>query len=215
MAYFGIKMLRLVTMKLSGKFASRIVQVRRMKVPKQANQIRGFPSKQFLCLILGSALLSVGWFGKMGLRPRYLNGVDEEGAKVYAGKVPIYDTYAYHQFELGPKTESGKLSYFLSRFSEMKNCYFRFLGNRYGFQDAYFGANWLITRRYNGNQDARIFLREQITLFEKPSAPLLIEFPDGSLHRVLPIVTNELDLLEETIRKEKTQTLPPFQDLPA
>lgn len=172
------------------------------------------PLNLFLVWILASSFLSVGWIGKLGLKTRYLNGIDQDGDKVYAGKIPIHNTYAYRQFKSGSKTEASKLYYFLSRLYEMKDCSFRFLGKRYDSRDAYSGINWLITRRYQSGRSAREFLSEQIAHFEKPGAPLLIEFPDGSLHRVLPVVMNELDLLEETARREARHTPPPFQNLP-
>src|SRR3989338_2894989 len=54
----------------------------------------------FIVLIAILALLSTGWFGWPSSKPYYnTTGVDESGVKVYAGKIPIHDTYAYQQFK--------------------------------------------------------------------------------------------------------------------
>lgn len=173
--------------------------IKNMKPALKGNAAAIRFSAALLIFVLSSALLSLAWSSN---KPRYLSGVDKDGNKVYAGKVPIQETYAYQQFKWGSHSEASKLSYFLSRLLEMKDIYFRYHGKRYNSKDAYYGVNWLIRHRYGGRMNARAFIREQAALFQKPGHPLLIEFPDGAVHHLLPVVMNELDLLEKTYRDD-------------
>ena len=131
--------------------------------------------------------------------PQYLRGVYENGAIAYVGPLTIQQTNAYKQFIYSKKTEKEKLYYLLSRFRTADHLGFYFGGGRYSANDACFGSGWILRHRYKGNKEARKFIREQVTFFEKPGKPLLIEFQNGSIHFAYNIIINELELLENTI----------------
>ncbi len=120
-------------------------------------------------------------------------------AQAYVGTRLIADTEAYQQFCVGSGSETQKLYYLLERFKNASDCDFFFMGSRYSAQDVYFAGNWLLEHRYKTNQDARSFLKEQVSLFESPTAPLLIKLPDGSRHHAYSILLNELELLESSV----------------
>jgi len=150
------------------------------------------------------SLLSIGWKG-FWAKPYYnTTGMDENGNKVYAGKVPIDSTRAYNQFKLGSRSEIAKLNYLLDRLNELEGFQFRLAGSYFDKEMTRFGIDWVITHRYKKKQDAREFLRQQIASFESAGDRLLIKFPDGSLYHALSIILNELDLLDETYKAEET-----------
>jgi len=156
-----------------------------------------------IVLVIGLSPLLVGWFGWSEPKP-YLNGIDQNGAQVYGAEVPIERTYAYEQFVLSRRTEEDILSYLLSRLHSLqaKDYHFYLRGGRYDWRETYLGVRWVFHRWYKKDTDARTFIRKQFHYFAIPRKPLLIEFPDGEIHRALAIAFNELDLLETTIAKD-------------
>lgn len=163
----------------------------------------------FVCLIF-----SASWLDQ--LKPqKYGNGVDENGKKIYAGKTPITNSPAYQQFKFSSQSELEKLYYFRARLVELDGFYFRMQGGRYTIEDAQYGTTWLISHRYTDNESARKFIEEQLIPFETPAQPLLIEFPNGSLQRVVPVALNELELLEDTIKKDTSGNPAPHKIKPA
>ena len=151
------------------------------------------------------SICSIGWSGLFLSKPYYnASGTDENGNKVYAGKVPIDSTRAYNQFKMGPRSEMSKLHYLLDRLGELEGFRFRFGNDYYDKEMARFGMDWLISHRYKRKQNAREFLRTQNAWLEVGGDRLLIRFPDGKLYHAIAIILNELDLLEETYEKEKT-----------
>lgn len=148
-----------------------------------------------------TSTLMIGlWFLAVGIHPahgaRFLEGVAGDGSKVYIGPTSVQSTNAFEQFQLGSGSEFEKLCYLLERVSHAKECSFHYQGGRYSLQDALFAGNWLLFQRYNRDQKARDFIREQISFYDKPSRPVLIEFPNGTRYRIVDVLLNELDLLE-------------------
>ncbi len=160
--------------------------------------------KAAAAIIFILSLLSIGWTGFWS-KPYYnTTGLDENGNKVYAGKVPIDATGAYNQYKLSARSELSKLHYLLDRLGELEGFQFRYGVSYFDKEMTRFGMDWVISRRYKKKQSAREFLRQQVAWLEAPGDRLVIRFPDGKHYHCLPILFNELDLLEETYEKEKT-----------
>lgn len=159
----------------------------------------------FTIFVLILSLLSIGWNEWFWSKPYYnTTGLDESGKIVYAGKVPLDTTYAYNQFKMSSRSELAKLYYLLDRLNELNDFQFRFGGSYFDKEMTRFGMDWVFTHRYKKKQDAREFLRQQVAWLEGAGDRLLIRFPDGKLYHCLPILFNELDLLEVTYKQEKT-----------
>ena len=127
-----------------------------------------------------------------------LGGVDSAGRPVYAGALPIQNSYAFQQFSYGRQTEREKLLYLLSRIHQLKNYHFHYRGGRFGLSETYKTVEWIFYNWYKPGQTARDFLHSQFSHFERGGNPLLVEFPDGTRHHAPSIAFNELTLLEQT-----------------
>jgi hypothetical protein len=129
----------------------------------------------------------------------YLRGVNPDGFKTYLGSTPPQSAEALEQFRMSSGSEAQKLFYLLERFKEIQDHGFYYLGNRYSWQDAFLAGSWMLNQRYSKIKNARSFIKDQFSLLERPTNPVLIEFPDGTLHRAYDILINELDFLEASL----------------
>lgn len=148
-----------------------------------------------LSLLLLSAFAS-------GCASSTLKGVAPNGQKAYLGTVPIENTEAYRQFISSPQSEVNVQTYLFTRLKAAQDLsYFRD-GQWYSWLEAYRGGMWLMRNRYEKGQDARTFIKNHVWRSESTGKPHLVKYPDGSVHEAYYVLLNELDLLEETLKKD-------------
>jgi hypothetical protein len=149
-----------------------------------------------LFVVLGCCIFSPGCASP------YLKGITSSGQKVYLGPVPIESTEAYQNYLRSPQTEVDKQNYLFMRLKDAVDMEYYHDGNWYDPVLAYRGGKWLMRNRYKEGQDSREFIRKYIERSETTGQYHLAKYPDGSVHIGSYILYNELDLLEETARKD-------------
>ncbi len=131
-----------------------------------------------------------------------LKGVDAKGQKVYLAEVPINNTVAFKTYLASPKSEVNKQQYLFARLKDApKNLEYFHDGNWYSWVEAYRGGMWLMRNRYKKGQDTRLFLKKYVWRSEDTNKEHLVRYPDGSIQVGYFVLLNELDLLEETVKK--------------
>ena len=131
----------------------------------------------------------------------YLKGVTRQGEKVYLGPADIQETAAYKDFLKSGHAETDKQHYLFQRLKDSKGLEFYHDGAWYNQIEAYRGGMWLMRHRYQKGQDSRIFIRKYIERSEAGNLHL-VRTPDGSIQIGSYILYNELDLLEDALRKK-------------
>ena len=154
------------------------------------------PLQKFLFFFL----LSVGFLCP-GCASPYLKGVTPQGEKVYLGPLPIENTEPFQAYLQSRHTEVDKQHYLFQRLKDAKHLQFYHDGSWYNHLDAYRGGMWLMRNRYRKGQDTRAFIRKYVERSEDTGKLHLVKYPDGSVQIGSSILANELDLLEETLRK--------------
>ncbi|MBI4394747.1 MAG: hypothetical protein HY583_00975 [Candidatus Omnitrophica bacterium] len=131
-----------------------------------------------------------------------LKGLTPDGNRVYLGSLPIENTEAYKTFRLGPPTETEKLFYLLNRVKDARDVTYRFEDGWYTYFEAYPAALWLLVHHYERGETARFFIHKEFVAFHGVSESTTMHFPNGSYHLAYYVFLNELDLLEETLKRE-------------
>lgn len=135
----------------------------------------------------------------------YLEGVDEKGNKVYLGPTPIENTAAFKTYAQSSKSAVHEQQYLFQRLKDApKDLEYFHDGNWYNWLQTYRGGMWLIRNRYKKGQDTREFLKKYVWRSEETRKLHLVKFPDGSIQVGYFLLLNELDLLEETLKKKST-----------
>ncbi len=137
-----------------------------------------------------------------GCASPYLKGVTPAGEKVYLGPVSIEKTEAYRNYLHSRHTEVDKQRYLFARLKSATHLQYHRDGHWYTALEAYRGGMWLMRNRYKEGQDSREFIRKYIERSEQTNQYHLVQYPDGSVHIGSCILYNELDLLEETAKKD-------------
>jgi len=132
----------------------------------------------------------------------YLKGVTPRGDRAYLGPVPIEKTESYQTYLHSRHTEVDKQRYLFQRLKASENLQFYDDGRWYDTLEAYRGGMWLMRNRYKEGQDSREFIRKYIERSEQTNQYRLVQYPDGSVQIGSYILYNELDLLEETTKKD-------------
>lgn len=125
-------------------------------------------------------------------------GVTPEGIKVYLGPTPIESTPAYENFLRSSKSETAKLYYLLDRIKDSKDLAYYFEGSRYSWMEAYAAGTWVLWRHYKKGENAKSFLRREVSRYPGPAQTAYIKFPDGLSHLTYHVLVNELELLDQT-----------------
>jgi hypothetical protein len=132
----------------------------------------------------------------------YLKGVDSEGKKVYLGPTPIEETAAFKTYAQSSRSAVHEQQYLFQRLKDApKNLEYFHDGNWYNWLETYRGGMWLIRNRYKKGQDTRKFLEKYVWRSEAGKLHL-VRYPDGSIQVGYFLLMNELDLLEETLKKK-------------
>ena len=132
----------------------------------------------------------------------YLKGSTPQGGKAYLGPVPIEQTESYQIYLHSRHTEVDKQRYLFQRLKASENLQFYNDGRWYSALEAYRGGMWLMRNRYKEGQDSREFIRKYIERSEVTNQYRLVQYPDGSVQIGSYILYNELDLLEETTKRD-------------
>ena len=148
----------------------------------------------FIPLIIAACFLS-------GCSTSYRQGVTPEGKKVYLGPETIELTPAFRNYLLSSKSESSKLHYLLDRIKDSREVTYLFEGNEHRWFEAYGAGVWILWHHYKKGEDARSFLRKEVSMHPDPNQTPYIQQPDGSSHMAYHVLLNELDLLDETYRQ--------------
>lgn len=132
-----------------------------------------------------------------------LKGEDASGKKVYLGPVPIEGTEAFQTYLGSRRTEVDKQNYIFQRLKtpEAKELSYFHDGTWYNWLEAYRGGMWLIRNRYKKGQDARTFIKDYVWRSEDTGKAHLVKYPDGSIQEGYYVLLNELDLLENAVKK--------------
>ena len=131
-----------------------------------------------------------------------LKGVKASGEKVYLGPVPLSKTEAYQTYIHSKHTEVDKQRFLFQRLKEAESLQFFHNGSWYNSLEAYRGGMWLMREKYQAGQDSREFIKKYVDRSEDTNQLHLAKYPDGSLQVGSYVLLNELDLLEETARKD-------------
>lgn len=132
---------------------------------------------------------------------QYLKGVSPEGQKVYIGPTDIENTEAFQTYLRSPQAEASKQQYLFQRLKDAsKDIQYYHDGVWYNWLETYRAGMWLVRNKYQKGQDTREFLKRYVWRSEAGKLHL-VKFPDESVHIGYFILLNELDLLEETLRK--------------
>jgi hypothetical protein len=136
-----------------------------------------------------------------GCATSYLKGATPQGEKVYLGPLPIENTEAYRTYIQSPRTEVDKQNYLFARMKDADKLEFLHDGSWYNSVEAYRGGKWLMRHRYQKDQNTRDFIHKYVERSEDTGKYHLAKYPDGSVHIGSYLLYNELDLLEETEKK--------------
>ena len=117
--------------------------------------------------------------------------------------MPIEHTQAYKAFLRGSGSETAKLYYLLDRIKETPNLTYLFEGVRYPWFDAYAAGTWILWHHHKKGEEAHGFLHKELSAYPTAGSSAIIELSDRSHHLAYPILINELDLLEETVKQGK------------
>ncbi len=131
-----------------------------------------------------------------------LKGVTPQGQRVYLGPTPIEETAPYKEFLSSPRSEVNVQTYLFSRLKSAQDLSFYHDGSWYNWLEAYRGGMWLMRNRYQKGQDARTFIKNHVWRSEATGKPHLVKYPDGSIHEAYYVLLNELDLLDETLKRD-------------
>ncbi len=137
-----------------------------------------------------------------GCAASYLKGVNAKGEKVYLGPVSIENTEAYQTYLHSKRTEVDKQRYLFQRLKAADHLQYFHDGGWYNNLEAYRGGMWLMREKYKAGQDSREFIKRYVDRSEDTNQLHLVKYPDGSLQVGSYILYNELDLLEETAKKD-------------
>ena len=157
---------------------------------KRHCQLRGF--------ILTLGLLFLG----AGCASPYLKGVTPQGKRAYLGPIAIQSTEAYKAFLRSARTEVDKQNYLFNRLRLAQDLQFYHDDRWYNALQSYRGGMWLMRNRYKKGQDTREFIKKYVARSEDTGKLHLVRYPDGSIQIGYYVLLNELDLLEDTARKE-------------
>lgn len=124
------------------------------------------------------------------------NGVNANGDPVYLNSVDIRTTPAFQKYSLNSQSEAGKILFIMSRIKDSQDLSYFHEGSWYNSLQAYRGGMWLFRNRYQDDQKAADFLREQVRLSERSGQRHLIKYPDGTLQDGYYVLLNELARLE-------------------
>ena len=133
----------------------------------------------------------------------YLKGVAPGGEKVYLGPAAIENTGAYRQFLQSGRAETDKQHYLFSRLKASEGLEFLHDGRWYNKLEAYRGGMWLMRNRYKKGRNTRAFIKNYIEYSEAGNLHL-VRYPGGTLQIGSYVLYNELDLLEEKLKKQNT-----------
>ena len=151
----------------------------------------------FSWILVGCSALALG----PGCATPYLKGMTPAGERVYLGPDTLRETEAYQSFLRSAKSEVDKQNYLFQRLKDAKELEYYHDGSWYNWLETYRGGMWLIRNRYEKGQDTRTFLRKYVWRSESGKLHL-VRYPNGSIQIGYFVLMNELDLLEETVRKD-------------
>ncbi len=141
--------------------------------------------------------------GSFALAANYLKGVDSKGNKVYLGPTPIENTAAFKTYSQSARSAVNEQQYLFQRLKDApKDLEYFHDGNWYNWLETYRGGMWLIRNRYKKGQNTRQFLEKYVWRSEFTGKLHLVKYPDGSVQIGYFLLMNELDLLEETLKKK-------------
>lgn len=132
-------------------------------------------------------------------------GVTTNGEKVYLGVTPIEKTPAYENFLRSSKSEVDKLYYLLDRIRDSRSLIYIYEGDQYNWFEAYSTGVWVLWHHYRKGEDARSALRREVANYSGDEA-VYIKFQNESIHLAYRILLNELDLLDETYKRNLSST---------